>query len=210
MTRDRRVAPAVAIMRSRRLDRLAIVCVLVASAAFVFRSQAVPLPLLRVGMEYEKPVVVLAPALIGVVLGSGMHSPLADLELTAARSMRLVRLVVVLALTLTATLLAVVPLVTGGQITEIGAALRNALGVLGLTLTTGSVVGYGLAWTIPLAFLGLSMVYGVDVGNDPHPWAWPLAPSDDLIAILVAGALLVLGGVLAALREQEPVTQRSG
>lgn len=210
MTRHRHLSPFAAIARSRRLVRLAAICLLVAAGALALRSQAVTLPLLRVGLEYEKPVVVLAPALLGVVLGSGLHSPLADLELTAARSMRLVRLGVVVTLALGGGVAAVIPLVTGGQVAEISAALRNVLGLLGLTITTGSVLGYGLGWTVPLAFLGLSMVYGVDADNHPYTWAWPLAPSDDSTAALIAGTLLALGGVLAVLRDQEPTTQRSG
>lgn len=64
---------------------------------------------------------------------------------------------------------------------------------LGLALVSGMVVGWRLAWTLPVA-TGSVLWYWGDQGNAHYRW-WEFSarPSDDLPSLLLSAALLAVG-----------------
>ena len=81
--------------------------------------------------------------------------------------------------------------------------LRNVAGMTGIGLLCATVLGGGLAWTGPAAYL-IAGVYGLyTLWHAPAvttPWLWPARSPHDLGAATCAGLVLACGLALFAVR----------
>ncbi len=88
---------------------------------------------------------------------------------------------------------------TAGGLPEGGLALlRNVAGMTGTGLLAAAILGGGLGWTAPLAYLVLTeaaLAHG-----STTPWAWPARPPHDLGGALCASAVFAAGLLATALR----------
>ncbi|MER7765017.1 hypothetical protein [Streptomyces sp. NPDC097619] len=181
--------PALALARSRGLPRAALLTTAVAAATALFTRGQVELPDFRHLVDYAVPVAAVAPVAYAVVLGTTLHSPMADLERTSARPFGLYRRAQVLLLTLFAIALSALPLATGLSTEVFAASARNAAGHLGLAVISARLFGSGLAWLLPLGVFGPTLLLGVAEDNTPEWWAWSLHPASSTTALAQAAAL---------------------
>jgi hypothetical protein len=123
-------------------------------------------------------------------------SPFGEPERVAGRWLPVLRLAAVLALTgLAAGLLAAAG--AGAHLAGGGLdVLRNVAGLTGLGLLGAAVLGGGLAWTGPVAYL-LAGLYALYTQWHPpalhSPWLWPARPPHDLGGALCAGLVFLAG-----------------
>lgn len=106
------------------------------------------------------PVVVLGPLLAAAAIGTSLHTPSDELDRTAVRAWWPRRLAHVLAPAVLA--VALLALAVPGHAEEFGAlaAVRNTLGLVGVTASAAAVVGARLSW-LPL---GLPRGHGLSRG----------------------------------------------
>jgi hypothetical protein len=133
-----------------------------------------------------------AAAVVGVTAGS----PLGDPERATGRWLPFLRLGGALVLTAVAAV-ALSAAGTGGHLAG-GTVdvVRNLAGLAGLSLLCAAILGGGLSWTGPLAYLmaGTYALY-----SDWHgpaittPWLWPGRPPHDAGAAICAGLVLAAG-----------------
>ena len=123
-------------------------------------------------------------------------SPFGEPERVGGRWLPVLRLAAALALTALA----------AGLLTAAGAGvqlaggpldvLRNVAGITGLGLLGAAVLGGGLAWTGPVAYL-LAGLYALYTQWHPPalrtPWLWPARPPHDLGGALCAGLVFLAG-----------------
>jgi hypothetical protein len=130
-------------------------------------------------------------------------SPFGDPERVTGRWLPFLRLAATLALTAVAAgLLAAAGAgahLAGGPLD----VLRNVAGITGLGLLAAAVLGGGLAWTGPVAYL-LAGVYALYTQWHPPaldtPWLWAARPPHDLGGALCAGLVFLAGLAVTALR----------
>ncbi|MEU5901528.1 hypothetical protein [Streptomyces venezuelae] len=195
---DPRLTPVLSFVRCRGLPRAAGVALLVALAATAFAGQSVAVPEFRYLVDFSVPVAEIVPLAHAVILATTLFSPMADLEQTSAQPMtrhRALYLVTLLALALGLTAL---PLVAGATTDVFVSAARNVIGYLGLAMLSARLFGSGLAWLLPLAMFGPTLLLGVGSDNTPEPWAWSLHPSTHTPAMITAVLLWVLGTCASA------------
>jgi hypothetical protein len=81
--------------------------------------------------------------------------------------------------------------------------LRNVAGLTGLGLVCGAVLGAGLAWTAPTAYL-LPGVYALYTDWHPPtlstPWIWPARPPLDRGAAICAALVFAAGLAIITIR----------
>ncbi|WP_370414221.1 hypothetical protein [Streptomyces fradiae] len=189
--------PALAFARSRGVPAAAATALVLAVATAVFTRSRVELPDFRHLVDFSVPVAAVAPVAYAVVLGTTLHTPQADLEHLSARPMHLFRRLHVLALTLLAVGLAALPLLTGTPPEVFTASARNAIGHLGLAALSARLFGSGLAWLLPLATFGPTLLLGVGEDNTPEWWAWSIQGPYEGGAALIAGVLWAAGVAVA-------------
>ncbi|MCK8677132.1 MULTISPECIES: hypothetical protein [Streptomyces] len=189
------VNPVLAFVRSRDLPRAAAVSLVLALAAAVFAGTRVEIPDFRYLVDYGIPVAAVAPVAHAIVLGTTLHSPMADLEHTAAQPMALFRRLHLLALTALAAALSALPVLFGLPVDVAAASVRNAVGYVGLAAISARLFGSGLAWLLPLGTFGPTLLLGVAPDNTPEWWAWSIHPPYASGA-LAAAALLWLASLL--------------
>jgi hypothetical protein len=142
-------------------------------------------------------------AAAAAVIGVTAASPLGDPERATGRWLPFLRLGGALALTAVAAA-ALAAAGTGAHLA--GGSLdvvRNLAGLAGLSLLCAAVVGGGLSWAAPLAYLmaGIYALY-----SDWHgpaittPWLWPGRPPHDAGAAICAGLVLAAGMAAVAVR----------
>jgi hypothetical protein len=149
----------------------------------------------------QLPLVFEAAAAAAIVLTSA--SPLGEPERVAGRWLPWLRLAVALSLTAAAV----------GAISAAGAGthlaggtldvLRNTAGMVGIGLACAVVIGGGLAWAGPLAYLvlGVYALYTQWHGAAmTTPWIWPARPPHDLGGAICAGLAFGCGAILITLR----------
>jgi hypothetical protein len=81
--------------------------------------------------------------------------------------------------------------------------LRNLAGLTGIGLLCAAVLGGGLAWTAPTAYLTIAIYALYTQWHGPAvttPWLWPARPSGDIGAAACAGLVFVTGMAATALR----------
>jgi hypothetical protein len=81
--------------------------------------------------------------------------------------------------------------------------VRNLTGLVGIGLLCAAVLGGGLAWVGPTAYL-IAGVYGLYSQWHPPavttPWLWPARPPHDLGGALCAGAVFACGLAVVTMR----------
>jgi hypothetical protein len=82
-------------------------------------------------------------------------------------------------------------------------ALRNMAGLVGIGLLCAAVLGAGLAWVGPTAYL-IAGVYALHTEWHPPavttPWIWPARPPHDVGAAICASLAFVCGLAVVAVR----------
>ncbi|HET7012490.1 MAG TPA: hypothetical protein VFI65_01175 [Streptosporangiaceae bacterium] len=138
-------------------------------------------------------------AVIGVTTGS----PLGEPERVTGPWLPPLRLLTTLMLTAIA---AAVLIAAGLGATLTGGAadvLRNLAGLTGLGLLCAVLLGGGLAWIAPLAYL-LASVYALyTLWHGPAlttPWLWPARPPGDAGAVACAACAFAIGVMLCTIR----------
>ncbi|MFD4634613.1 hypothetical protein ACFVYR_28090 [Streptomyces sp. NPDC058284] len=197
-SRDLRLSAALAFVRCRGLPRAASAALLVALAATAFVGQRVAVPEFRYLVDFSVPVAEVVPLAHAVILATTLFSPMADLEQTSAQPMIRHRSLYLLALLALALGLSALPLLAGATGEVFASAARNVIGYLGLAMLSARLFGSGLAWLLPLAVFGPTLLLGVASDNTPEPWAWSLHPASSTSAATVAAALWLTGACASA------------
>ena len=177
---------------------VAVIARAIGSRGFLVGDQT-PVPL---------PWAAVLPVICAYAVASSAESPMPLAEHQAARRMAMVQLTYLFAAALVAAALiawATAPLT--GTVTMIG-ALRNYLGLLGLSLLGIALLGVGLGWAVPLACVGVGVIAG---GLPVHPVVidWLIRQDRDLAAAGFAASLLVAGAIafLAPARTRQRATR---
>jgi hypothetical protein len=130
-------------------------------------------------------------------------SPFGEPERVAGRWLPVLRLASALALTV----LAVAALAAAGAGAPLAGGLldvlRNVAGLTGLGLLCAALLGGGLAWTGPVAYLMVGAYALYTQWHRPAlstPWIWPARPPHDVGAALCAGLVFLAGLAIAAAR----------
>ena len=137
------------------------------------------------------------------VIAAAIASPFGDPERATGRRLPVLRLCATLALTC-GTAVALTAAGTGAHL--VGGfldAARNLVGGTGIGLACAVVLGGGMAWTGPAAYLliGTYSLYAVWHGGAASgPWIWPARPPEDLGAWLCAGLVFAAGLALSTVR----------
>jgi hypothetical protein len=125
-------------------------------------------------------------------------SPIGESERVAGRWLPWLRLGGVLAMTALATGAAAAGGLGGHLAGGALDVLRNVAGMTGIGLLCAALLGGGLAWTGPTAYL-IAGVYGLYTQWHPPavstPWLWPARPPHDLGAAICA-AVVFIGGLV--------------
>jgi hypothetical protein len=137
------------------------------------------------------------------IIAVATASPLGEPERVTGPWLSPLRLITTLTLTAAA---AAALIAAGLGATLTGGAsdvLRNLAGVTGLGLLGAVILGGGLAWIAPLAYL-LASVYALYTQwHGPAlttPWLWPARPPGDPGAAACAAAAFVIGLTLCTIR----------
>jgi hypothetical protein len=142
---------------------------------------------------------VLAAAAVAVAAASPFGEP----ERVAGRQLPVLRLATAVALSA----LAVGALAAAGSGAHLSGGtldvLRNVAGITGLGLVWAAVLGAGLAWVGPTAYLVAGVYALYTQWHGPAittPWIWPARPQDDVGAALCAALVFSAGLVFATVR----------
>jgi hypothetical protein len=155
-----------------------------------YLGEAAPLPI---------PWVVFVPLLDSYIVAACVISPLPRMELLAQRRLAILSHAYLASVVIVATLL--VWLATSRTPPPISSmsAIRNFLGLLGLSLISIALFGAALAWMLPcgIVFTAIAIRNGDDgfLALD-----WLLAPDTDKEALMIAGILLAVGIVATRTR----------
>jgi hypothetical protein len=130
-------------------------------------------------------------------------SPLGEPERVTGRSLPFLRLAATLALTAAAAG-AMAAAGTGAHLAG-GTldVLRNVAGLVGIGLLCAAVLGGGLAWTGPTAYLLVGVYALYTQWHGPAlttPWIWPARPPRDLGAAICAGLVFTVGTAVITAR----------
>jgi len=135
-------------------------------------------------------------ALAGAAIAACAASPFGEPERVAGRKLPVLRL----ASTLLLVAVAVAALAAAGSGARLSGGtldvLRNVTGIAGLGLLCGALLGAGLAWAGPTAFLVAGVYALYTQWHGPAvttPWIWPARPQDDVGAALCAGFVFLSG-----------------
>jgi hypothetical protein len=136
-------------------------------------------------------------------------SPFGEPERATGRWLPLLRLGT--ALTLTAVATCAVAAAGIGTHLATGAleVLRNLAGLTGIGLLCATVLGGGLAWTAPTAYLMIAIYALYTQWHGPAlttPWIWPARPPHDIGGALCAGLVFIAGVTAIALRGARDAT----
>jgi hypothetical protein len=85
------------------------------------------------------------------------------------------------------------------------ALLRDLAGLTGIGLLTAAVLGAGLSWIGPLAYLFVG-IYAVQQ-SWTTPWLWPARPAQDRGAALCAALIFAVGAAAITLRGAADATR---
>ncbi|MFJ8229256.1 hypothetical protein ACIQ9E_04725 [Streptomyces sp. NPDC094448] len=143
------------------------------------------------------PLVLVAPLVAAVAIGTGLHTPSDELDRAASRAWWRPRLLHLLGLTgLAAGSFALA--VTGSpEVYGSPAAIRNLLGCTGITLLAAVTAGAGVGWLPTVCYGALAYLLFRDPGSGPVGWAVRPGPEAGAWAAAVA---LYAAGAAAWLR----------
>ncbi|WP_435974062.1 hypothetical protein [Streptomyces sp. Qhu_M48] len=143
------------------------------------------------------PVVVFGPLLAVAAIGTGLHTPSDELDRTAVRPWWPRRLAHLLAPTALA--VGLLALAVPGHAEAFGppAAVRNTLGLAGVTAGAAALVGARLSWLPPAFSVGAVYLAAPSrPGGTAQWWAWVMQPGPQGGAWTVAVAAFVAGSGL--------------
>lgn len=148
---------------------------------------------LRYGSGAGIPYAVLLPVVAACLIAGASRSSAHDFERAGGRPLAGYRLSALSGLEALAAL--GLWWVTRGLPPPVGAvaAIRNLLGLTGLGLMGARVLGGRLAWILPCALVISVVSVASGAKTASALLVWPVRPDDDLIAGVVAVALLVAG-----------------
>ncbi|MCX5393146.1 hypothetical protein [Streptomyces sp. NBC_00094] len=147
------------------------------------------------------PVVILGPLLAAGAIGTSLHTPSDELDRTAVRPWWPRRLAHLLAPTALA--VALLALAVPGHAEAFGApaAVRNTLGLVGVTAAAATLVGARLSWLPPTFYVGVVYLAAPsDAGGGAVWWGWATRPGPEDGAWAVAALCLAAGTALYAWR----------
>jgi hypothetical protein len=147
---------------------------------------------------YAREIPLIVQAAAGAVIGVTARSPFGEPERATGRWLPFLRLGTVAALTCAAFGALAVGSVGGHLADGSLGLLRNIAGFTGIALLGAALLGAGLSWIGPLAYL-LIADYGIGAGWTT-PWAWPARPPHDLGAWSCAALVFAAGVALIAVR----------
>ena len=75
--------------------------------------------------------------------------------------------------------------------------VRNVLGLSGISLIASRILGSGLSWTLPLAYVVAVQLTGQDINGNWALWAWPAHPVTSVWSNSIAITLLAIGMIAA-------------
>jgi len=131
----------------------------------------------------------------GMLPALGLHSRLRDLEEMSTRPHRQAeqRYLIGLSVACAAAFLAFASMTLNpAQITVVA---RSLLGWLGLSLISGRLFGWQLAWALPLAVSGVLTYWGGGAGNGYTWWQFTARPHNDVPSLLLSACLLAAGAL---------------
>lgn len=145
-------------------------------------------------------------ALLVAVTGGTLAGPDEALDRTASISWpprRAIHLLVTLA---ALALLLALTLVTDTRFTPFELAVRDVIGLLGLTALGAAVLGAHRAWFLPLAATLLALMFQIYQPTTAvgRLISWPLQPTDATAAAVTAAALGLAGAVAYIIRGSAP------
>ena len=177
-------------------SRRVLTCLLVlAACAVALRTALHWLP--RSGV-YARQIPLIIEAGAAAVIGVTTRSPFGEPERATGRWLPWLRLAVSVALTG----IAVGTLAAGAAAAHLagGAAglARDLAGFTGIALLTAAVLGGGLAWVGPIAYLAVTLP--ALAGNWSTPWIWPARPPHDRGAAICAALVFAAGVAVITVR----------
>ena len=183
-------------MRLHLASRRVVTCLLIlAACAVVLRVALHWLP--RTG-TLSRQIPLTIEAATAAAIGVTARSPFGDPERATGRWLPFLRLATVLALA-GAAVGALAAAATSAHLASGSLGLlRDVGGFTGIALLTSAVLGGGLAWIGPVAYLGVSVA--ALAGRWTTPWAWPARPPQDRGAAICAAAVFVAGVAVVVAR----------
>jgi len=177
-------------------SRRVLTCLLVlAACAVALRTALHWLP--RSGV-YARQIPLTIEAGAAAVIGVTTRSPFGEPERATGRWLPWLRLAASVALTG----IAVGTLAAGAAAAHLagGAAglARDLAGFTGIALLTAAVLGGGLAWVGPIAYLAVTLP--ALAGNWTTPWIWPARPPHDRGAAICAALVFAAGVAVITVR----------
>jgi len=184
------------LVRLHAASRRVLTCLLVlAACAVVLRTALHWLP--RTGV-FSRQIPLTIEAATAAVIGITTRSPFGEPERATGRWLPLLRLAVSLALAGAA----VGALAAGSASAHLayGAVgmLRDVAGFTGIALLTAAVLGGGLAWIGPIAYLAVTLP--ALTGHWATPWIWPARPPHDRGAAICAALVFAAGVAVIMVR----------
>ena len=156
------------------------------------------------------PVVVLGPLLAAGVIGTSLHTPSDELDRTAVRAWWPRRLAHLLAPTALA--VGLLALAVPGHAEAFGApaAVRNTLGLVGVTAAAATLVGARLSWLPPTFYAGVVYLAAPsDATGGAVWWGWATRPGPEGEAWTVAAVAFAAGTALYAWRGARRTTDEA-
>jgi len=183
-------------VRLHLASRRVVTCLLIlAACAVVLRVALHWLP--RTG-TLSRQIPLTIEAATAAAIGVTARSPFGDPERATGRWLPFLRLATVLALA-GAAVGALAAAATSAHLASGSLGLlRDVGGFTGIALLTSAVLGGGLAWIGPVAYLGVSVA--ALAGRWTTPWAWPARPPQDRGAAICAAAVFVAGVAVVVAR----------
>ena len=184
------------LVRLHAASRHVLTCLVVlAACAIALRTALHWLP--RSGV-YARQIPLTIEAGAAAVIGVTTRSPFGEPERATGRWLPWLRLAASVALTG----IAVGTLAAGAAAAHLagGAAglARDLAGFTGIALLTAAVLGGGLAWVGPIAYLAVTLP--ALAGNWTTPWIWPARPPHDRGAAICAAVVFAAGVAVTTVR----------
>jgi len=184
------------LVRLHAASRHVLTCLVVlAACAIALRTALHWLP--RSGV-YARQIPLTIEAGAAAVIGVTTRSPFGEPERATGRWLPWLRLAASVALTG----IAVGTLAAGAAAAHLAggvvALTRDLAGFTGIALLTAAVLGGGLAWIGPMAYLAVTLP--ALSGNWTTPWIWPARPPHDRGAAICAALVFAAGVAVITVR----------
>ena len=184
------------LVRLHAASRHVLTCLVVlAACAIALRTALHWLP--RSGV-YARQIPLTIEAGAAAVIGVTTRSPFGEPERATGRWLPWLRLAASVALTG----IAVGTLAAGAAAAHLASGVaglaRDLAGFTGIALLTAAVLGGGLAWVGPIAYLAVTLP--ALAGNWTTPWIWPARPPHDRGAAICAALVFAAGVAVITVR----------